>query len=427
MQHRFLLGLGLVLAGIIGGVLTSGLTSANPSGLFVNNQSCQSDGTISASLNWTPDSSGQQFVDLTGRNDNFSSAHSTGGPFNISLTRANLTRLSPNTTYYARVRTQVGGQFLPSSTLAFTTISCTGGGGGSSNVSAPTHLQGAAISATSARFQWVPGNGNRFFCLDFALNTADLLTRSGTWRNSGCGNISNSHVVSGLSCGTTYVARVWTSAGGGLYSGQTQVTTRPCASAISPPTNVRVLSESRTTAFVDWSPGADNRWYCVDTAETRSDLLEFEDTWRNHSCWTTASQATIGGLRCDTTYHLRVYAWNVIANVHSGIITFQTDDCDGDLVEAPIDDVDVDQVGDDYHAEITARLPNDCHSFASYQVNRSGNVVNITVLNAVSDDNDCDEEDDTYDLTVNLGDNFTDGVTYTVIVNDDESDTFTAS
>jgi hypothetical protein len=409
--------------------LAAGTATANPSGLFISSQSCAANGTVDAFLNWTPDSSGQQFVDLTGRNDNFSTAYATGGPFNVSLTRANLNRLQPNTTYYTRVRTQIGGQFLFSQTLVFTTISCGPGGGstGGSAVSPPTNLQAAAFSATSARFQWVPGNGNFFFCLDFARSVSDLLSLQGTWRNSGCGNTSNSHVLTNLACGTTYYARVWTPAGGGLYSARTQVTTFPCASAISAPTNLQVVFETMTTARLDWTPGKDNIWYCVDTARSHSDLLSFRGTWRNHACFTTASQVTIGGLTCDTLYYWRVFAWNTITGIHSNVATFHTDDCDDTLVEAPIEDVDVDKVGSDYHVTIEAVLSNTCHSFASYQVQRSGNIVEITILNSVEDDDDCTAVIDTYELTINLGSSFTPGVTYTVIVNDDESDSFLAT
>jgi len=427
MKRRLILGLVVtLLAGMA--AFAAGAVRANPSGLFISSQSCAADGTVDAFLNWTPDSSGQQFVDLTARNDNFSTAYATGGPFNVSLTRANLNRLQPSTTYYARVRTHIGSNILFSSTLAFTTMSCTGGGGsGGSSVSPPSNLQAAALSATSARFQWVPGNNNFFFCLDFARSVSDLLSLQGSWRNSGCGNTGNSHVVSNMTCGATYYARVWTAAGGGLYSARTQVTTFPCTSAISAPTNLQVVFETMTTARLDWAPGLDNRWFCVDTAKSRSDLLSYSGTWRNHACWTSASQVTVGGLTCDTLYYWRVYAWNPITNIHSDVSTFHTDDCDDTLVEAPIDDVDVEKVGSNYLATIVAVLSNECHSFASYQVQRSGNVVDITILNSVADEDPCAEVTDTYELTINLGSSFTPGVTYTVVVNDDESDAFLAT
>jgi hypothetical protein len=290
----------------------------------------------------------------------------------------------------------------------------------------PLHLQGAAFSASEARFQWHPGMENRYFCLDYAKTLNDLFSRSGSWRNSGCGTTGNSVIVTGLSCGTTYYARVWTSAGGGLYSSVNTIRTYSCETAISPPTNLRVVFVTKTTARLDWTPGKDNRWFCIDTARSQSDLLNLSGTWRNHDCWTTHSQETIHGLRCDTLYYFRIYAWNKIANAHSGVATFRTADCDSKLVLAPIEDVDVDREGGEYFAEITVGKPNTCHSFGSYTAESHGNVIEITVYNSVSDDDACAEVYSTYTLTINLGSGFFSGVTYIVEVNEEESDSFTA-
>jgi hypothetical protein len=427
MRYRILVGLVItLLAGL--GALAAGTAAANPTGLFVDSESC-SGGTVRAMLHWTPDSAGQQFVDLSTRNDNFTVSYSTAGPYSTAVRQEELAQLKPNTVYYLRVSTLIGTDFLRSSTLAYTTRSCSGSsGGGSSGGTArpPTNLQAAAFSATQARFQWTPGSGNRYFCLDYAKSINDLLNRGGSWRNSGCGTTSNSHVVNVLACGTTYYARVWTPAGGGLYSPVRSVTTYSCASAISAPVNLTVVFTTKTTARLDWDPGKDNRWFCVDTAKSQADLVGLTGTWRNHSCWTTASQVTIGGLSCETLYFWRVYTWNRITNAHSGISSFRTDDCDTSQVRAPIEDVDVDKVGAEYRATIVVGKPNTCHSFGAYESSISGNVIRITVYNTVAE-GACAEVYSTYDLVINLGSGFFTGVTYTVVVNDDESDSFTAN
>jgi hypothetical protein len=291
----------------------------------------------------------------------------------------------------------------------------------------PIHLQGAAFSVTQARFQWTPGKENHYFCVDYAKSMTDLLQRSGTWRNSGCGTTSNSHVVDNLACGTRYFVRVWTSAGGGLYSQPVTVQTYSCATAISAPTNLGVVFTTSTTARLDWKPGKDNRWFCVDTARSPSDLLHKTGTWRNHACWTTSSQVTISGLKCGTVYYWRVYAWNKITNIHSGYTYFVTASCDTTLEKADIEDVDVDKVDGDYRAEIEVSKPNTCHSFGAYDSETSGNVIEITVYNEVSGDSCTATPGATYTLTINLGSGFFSGVTYVVIVNDDETDFFTAS
>jgi hypothetical protein len=53
-------------------------------------------------------------------------------------------------------------------------------------------------------------------------------------------------------------------------------------------------------------------------------------------------------------------------------------------------------------------------------------VIRITVYNTVAE-GACAEVYSTYDLVINLGSGFFTGVTYTVVVNDDESDSFTAN
>ena len=423
MRKRFLFAITLAVLSAFG-ALMAGTATANPSGLFVDNETC-SGGRVHALLHWTSDGSGQQFVDLSLRNDNFTSSYSTAGPYPASRTQEALTQLQPNTRYYARVSTLVGSNFLRSSTLSFMTPGCAPTSTG--NATPPSNLQGAAFSTTQARFQWIPGTNNRYFCLDYARNVQDLLSVSGTWRNSGCGTTGNSVVVNGLACGTTYFARVWTSAGGGLYSPVRSIQTYSCASAITPPTDLAVVFTTKTTARLDWERGKDNRWFCIDTAKSQSDLLGFKGSWRNHACWTSNSQVTISGLTCETNYFWRVYAWNSVTNAHSSVSTFRTDDCDTGLEKAPIEDVDVDKVGSEYHATIVVGKPNACHSFGAYESSSSGNVIELTIFNTVSDDDACAEIYGTYNLVINLGSGFTPGVTYIVEVNDEESDAFTAS
>ncbi len=431
MRFWVLSGIALMSLLLIGAA-GPGVASANPAGLSVDNQTCVG-GLVQATLHWSPDSAGQQYVDLSGRNDNFTGSYSTGGPYPVTQTQASLTQLQPNSTYYVRVSTLIGSQFLRSATLQFTTRSCGGGDGGSTGggtptggATAPIHLQGAAFSTTQARFQWVPGIANHYFCLDYAKNLNDLFNLVGSWRNSGCGTTSNSVIVSNLSCGTKYFARVWTSAGGGLYSSVTTIQTSSCANAISPPTGLAVIFVTQTTARLDWDAGKDNVWFCIDTARSQSDLLNTTGSWSNHACWTTSTQATISGLKCGTVYYWRVYAWNQITNVHSGVSTFATDDCNTSQKKAPIEDVDVTKVGSEYHAKIVVGRPNACYSFGSYTAEVSGNVIKLTVYNKVVDAV-CAQAYSTYTLTINLGSNYISGVTYIVVVNDDESDVFTAS
>jgi hypothetical protein len=430
MRKLLSLGMALTLL-LVFAALSADTASANPTGLLVNSEACAANGTVQAYLHWTPDSGGQQFVDLSGKNDNFTSNYSTGGPYTNGQTQAQLTQLKPNTSYYLRVSTLIGTQFLRSATLTYTTRSCgvSSGGGSTSTGGAtpPTNLQAAAFSVTGARFQWVPGNGNVYFCVDYAKNAVDLINFGPTWRNSGCGTTSYSHVINNLACGTTYYARIWTPAGGGLYSPVRTITTYSCANAISAPTNLGIVFETTTTARLAWQPGKDNLWFCVDTAKTQADLLNYTGTWRNYGCWTTSSQLTIDGLTCETKYYWRVYAWNTVANVHSETSVFTTDACDSSQAKAPIESVSVAKVSGDYYATIVVGKPDSCHSFGSYTSDVQGTTIKLTVLNSVSDDDVCADVYSTYTLVINLGHNFVHGVTYVVLVNNDESDAFTAN
>ena len=99
--------------------------------------------------------------------------------------------------------------------------------------------------------------------------------------------------------------------------------------------------------------------------------------------------------------------------------------CKSELELAPIEDVDVIQTGNSYRADILAVLPNGCHEPDSHRVQRFGNTIEITVWNEVAP-GPCTFIYREYELNINLGSNFDDGETYTVIVNDDESDSFVA-
>jgi hypothetical protein len=195
--------------------------------------------------------------------------------------------------------------------------------------------------------------------------------------------------------------------------------------SIGAPANLRALDVRDTAALLAWTPGVNNIWYCVNVARSAHDLQFGGPSWFNAGCWTTAASIWIGGLHCDTTYYWNVYTWNFSTNTTSGASTFHTDACDSHLEYAPIDDVGIRVVGDNYWVDIIAVLPNSCHEFESYDVDYDGTTIEITVLNRVFGMSHCDAADRFYELNVDLGDDFEPGETYEVIVNGDESDSFT--
>ena len=406
--------------------------SAAPPGAATNvsfgSQVCNANGTVSGTLSWNPSGQGSQWVDLAV--DAGFSNYSRGGPYATTASAVNLTQLQRGVTYYARVITTVNGATLISDTAPVTASTCTGGGGGVGPITAPTNLRAIPISNGTVQFSWTPGDNNTWYCLDTAYSLSDLYNLSNSWRNHGCWTTSSQLTVNGLDCGQVYYWLVYAwNPTSNIKSDAAVVQTSSCQSTISAPTGLNATQQGNDTALFDWSPGTGNIWYCVDTALSRSDLLNLANSWRNHGCWTTDSQLQVSDLKCDTTYYWLVYAWNYNANVKSNVATFHTEDCQqqSHLEKAPIVDVNVVQNDNgNYQADITAALPNGCHSPASYQVERSGHTVNITVWNNVVP-GPCTYIYSEYELHVNLGSNFTDGQTYQVVVNNDESDSFTAN
>jgi hypothetical protein len=76
---------------------------------------------------------------------------------------------------------------------------------------------------------------------------------------------------------------------------------------------------------------------------------------------------------------------------------------------------------------VESGLPNGCATFGSYDMERDGDTVTVSVTNNVPEDQNtpCDMSYGTVETTVALGSDFEPGTTYTVLVND-KSTTFTA-
>ncbi len=164
-----------------------------------------------------------------------------------------------------------------------------------------------------------------------------------------------------------------------------------------------------------WEPGRDNIWYCVDLAASLKDLLSFSETWENR-CGFTEPELELRGLDCETTYVWRVYTWNYNVNVHSQPSTFATADCDLDDKLARVDKVDVHKSDDGtYRAEVTIFLPNGCHQPGTYEIERDGNGIEITVRNLVETPlSVCSFSTGQHLWNIRLHGDFAKGVTYQV-------------
>jgi hypothetical protein len=390
--------------------------------LAVESQTCTDGFTVQVVLSWTPSSTGQQWVDFSLKNDGFEEPYFHGGPFGAGQSQATLRNLEAQRNYYVRVSTRDGDGWLRSDLFAFKT------GCKPYEATGPLHVSGASISDTAVRFSWEPGNGNLWYCVDYASTVNDLLNKTGTWRNSGCGTTSTTHVIDGLRCERTFHARVWAwTTQGGHHSANVKVSTQPCARTITPPTDLRAVFTAPRLARVDWEPGSNNIWYCVDTARSQSDLLSFSGTWEN-DCGFKQSELELRILRCDTEYYYRVYTWNYYAHAHSVVKNFKTAACGLDDTPAKVLDLAVHKSEDGaYRAEVLVELSNGCQSPGFYRIDRDGNKIEIELNNLVEDAPiACSLATDTHLWSIDLG-FFNEGLTYEVDVNGEASETFTAS
>ncbi len=391
------------------------------SGLEVDGQTCTEGFTVQVAFSWTPSGVGTQWIDLSLENDGFSTPYVHGGPFDASRSEATLSNLEPQRNYYVRVNTWNGTEWAASDLFAFTT------GCLPYEATGPIHVAGASISDTAARFSWEPGKGNLWYCLDYAATPEDLVSLTGTWRNSGCGMTATTHVVEDMHCGQTYWARVWAwTTQGGRHSAQVKVTTQPCATTITAATDLHALFLAPNMTRLAWTPGLHNIWYCVDTALSQQDLLSFGETWQNH-CGFTDPELELRGLDCETQYFWRVYTWNFNVNAHSDVRNFITADCDLDNERAPVLEVNVfKSEGDIYRAEVLVSLPDGCQHPGFYRITRDGAKIDIRVDNLVETPlTTCSNIVESHLWTIRLGADFSEGVTYQVEVNGQLSDFFT--
>jgi hypothetical protein len=293
--------------------------------------------------------------------------------------------------------------------------------------SAPLHLQGAAVSETTARFQWLAGEGNLWFCVDVADTADDLENLKGSWFNSGCGTTGTTHLVKGLECSRTYYARVWAlTDDGGMYSPELKFDMNECATTITAPVNLRPLFSTAHTVRLAWDAGDNNIWYCVQMATDQSELLAYGESWGSYGCGNMETELTLGDLSCETVYYWRVAAWNYRTDTVSEVRTAITGDCDGKQRIAPIRSVDVDRVGDEYQVEVVIELPNGCHSAGSFGVERDGTRIDIRLRNTyIAPLTVCANLVGKHVWTITLGNDFSEGQTYEVVVNEEKSAFFT--
>jgi hypothetical protein len=236
-----------------------------------------------------------------------------------TATSVDLNGLACDRTHYWRV--YAVGTFTSdhSHVASFTTQGCT--------FSVPEDLRADPLSPTSVRFSWDRGIGNTGFCVDTARSLSDLFNFRGSFANHGCGTTDNSITATDLACDTHYYWRVyaWGVAADG-HSAHSEVTTPACDS-FSPPTHLSTTNVGKTSVQFHWTRGNDNVWFCVDTARSLADLMNFQGSWKSHGCGTTITTITATSLSCGTEYYWRVFAWSGAVGGHSVVRQVETDPC----------------------------------------------------------------------------------------------------
>jgi hypothetical protein len=112
-------------------------------------------------------------------------------------TNLTVTGLACDTVYYWLVYAWNTTSNVKSDPEVFETDSC------ASTISPPTNLDADLIDG-SVLFDWSPGMGNIWYCVDTAPTQSALLNLGTGWRNHGCWNTSSQLLVTGLDCGKTY-------------------------------------------------------------------------------------------------------------------------------------------------------------------------------------------------------------------------------
>lgn len=225
-----------------------------------------------------------------------------------------LSQLTCGTQYFWRVWAAGPGVSAHSAPATFVTQPCP--------FSAPTNLQSTVIAHDTVRVSWTRGINNVIFCVDTALSQSDLLTKGTTWRNWGCGTRDTSLVLTGLRADTRYFWRVWAAAPGiSGHSATRTFTTAP--GDFLPPDDLDTEITASNVIFT-WDERDPAFWFCVDVAETESDLLNFGSTWRNFDCGDDdeTTVVDIDEFECDETYHWRVFAFAGTLQGHSEVETF---------------------------------------------------------------------------------------------------------
>ncbi len=173
---------------------------------------------------------------------------------------------------------------------------------------APSHLTAQAASDTSITLNWRDNANNE---TGFRVEWREV---GRSWQGVNIGANSTRHTVTGLRPATTYELRVraHNSAGGSAYAGPVTQTTRP--RPVPPPVNpvLRPDAPIHLTAQAATSTSVTLNWRDQANNETgfRIEWREVGMNWQTTTVGANVTRYTIGGLKPETRYEIRVCAFN---------------------------------------------------------------------------------------------------------------------
>jgi phosphodiesterase/alkaline phosphatase D-like protein len=216
-----------------------------------------------------------------------------------NVTSYNVTGLTPNTTYYYRLRSYNGcGTSANSSAKNVKTLPCTPA---APRVQSATNL---AFSSFTARWSSVAGATD--YRLDVATDSS-FINYVSVYQNLSVGNVT-SYPVTGLNPNTTYYYRVRADNGcaTGPNSSVKSVRTAPCTPAA--PSAQSATNVTASSFAANWRSVSGAIDYRLDVA-TDSSFINYVSVYQNLSVGNVTSY-NVTGLSAHTTYYYRVRAYN---------------------------------------------------------------------------------------------------------------------
>lgn len=304
--------------------------AAPASGITIVSQQCISADRVSMTFSWTSSGDGQQWLDLSIFNNGFAPNTFVGlGPLAAGANSVTWDGILAGTTHYLRVNTRVGSTWQPSSTVFFTTQSCTGFAG----ARALTLVSQECLPDGRVRINvsW-DSSGQGVQWVDLSLFNNGFAP--GSFIGQGpLPSGQESFTWDGLLPGYTHFLRVNTNTGGGWLASNTLafMTTSTCVEAAA--TNLRVASQScqadgRVTVQFAWNHSAlaTSQWF--DISDKNDNFTTFFFGFGPLS----GSQNSLGipHLEDNDRYYVRVNTFTGYGWAPSQTLVFDTRDCETD-------------------------------------------------------------------------------------------------